>query len=221
MSWESTALYYKIINQTIKHELGGLHSTKLLLYSVNFAEIEKCQASGDWDKSAKILTDGALKLQTAGADYIAICTNTMHKVANKIQQNISIPIIHIADETAKALIQNKISTVGLLGTKYTMEQDFYKQRLIDRNIAIVIPNPNDRKIVNDTIYNELCLGTVNPLSKKKFLDILSKLKENGAQGIILGCTEIGMLLKQEDTNIPLFDTTEIHAKNIAKMSIEK
>jgi len=221
MSWESTAHYYKIINETIRQELGGLHSAKIVLYSVDFGEIEKCQSAGDWDKSAEILSQAAKKLELAGVDYIAICTNTMHKVADKIQQNITAPIIHIADETAKVLKKHQINKVGLLGTKYTMEQDFYKRRLIEQNIDVVVPSERHREFINNTIYNELCLGQINPDSKKRFLSIIDEIKKDGAQGTILGCTEIGILIKQNDTEVPLFDTTEIHAKRIAKLSIEK
>ena len=217
MSWESTAHYYQIINETIKKELGGFHSAKVVLYSVDFAEIERCQSNGDWEKSAEILSDAAKRLEAAGADFVALCTNTMHKVADEIQASISIPLVHIADETAKALKEKGISKVGLLGTKYTMEQDFYKQRLTEKGIAVVVPNQEDKTFVNDTIYDELCMGQINPNSKKRFLEIIGGM---GAQGVILGCTEIGMLVKQADTAVPLFDTTEIHAKAVAKLAIE-
>ena len=219
MSWESTAHYYKIINDTIKENLGGLHSAKCLLYSVDFDEIEKCQSTGNWDKSAEILLEVAEKLEQAGADYICICTNTMHKVAGKIQENISIPIIHIADETAKVLIENNINKVGLIGTKYTMEQDFYKNILIERDIDVIVPGESDRNIINDIIYNELCLGIISKESKREYLRIIDKLISEGVQGVILGCTEIGMLIQQRDTDVFLFDTTEIHAKKVALLAI--
>lgn len=221
MSWESTVTYYEIINRTIKEKLGGLHSGKLVLFSVDFQEIEECQAKGEWDKSAKILTEAAQSLEKAGADFIVICTNTMHKIAPDIQRNINIPILHIAEATADELDKKDIKKVALLGTKYTMEQDFYKNKLIDRGIEVVIPDDEDRAEVNRVIYEELCLGKILPLSKKKFLEIMDKLLEKGAQGVILGCTEIGLLVQQKDIDISLFDTAEIHAKSAALKSIEK
>ena len=217
MSWESTVTYYEIINRIIKEKLGGLHSGKLVLFSVDFQEIEECQAKGEWDKSAKILTEAAQSLEKAGADFIVICTNTMHKIAPDIQKNINIPILHIAEATADELDKKEIKKVALLGTKYTMEQDFYKNKLIDRGIEVVIPDDEDRAEVNRVIYEELCLGKILLASKKRFLDIMDKLAKNGAQGVILGCTEIGLLVQQKDTEISLFDTAAIHAlKSIEK-----
>jgi aspartate racemase len=221
MSWESTVTYYEIINRTIKEKLGGLHSGKLVLFSVDFQEIEECQAKGEWNKSAKILTEAAQSLEKAGADFIVICTNTMHKIAPDIQKNINIPILHIAEATADELDKKEIKKVALLGTKYTMEQDFYKNKLIDRGIEVVIPDDEDRAEVNRVIYEELCLGKILPASKKRFLDIMDKLAKNGAQGVILGCTEIGLLVQQKDTEISLFDTAAIHAESAALKSIEK
>lgn len=221
MSWESTVTYYEIINRTIKEQLGGLHSGKLVLFSVNFHEIEECQAKGEWNKSAEILIEAAQSLEKAGADFIVICTNTMHKIAPDIQKNISIPILHIAEATADELNKKDIKKVALLGTKYTMEQDFYKNKLIDRGIEVVIPDDEDRVEVNRVIYEELCLGKILPLSKKRFLDVMEKLVKKGAQGIILGCTEIGLLVQQKDTDISLFDTAAIHAERAALKSIEK
>ncbi|EGT4048595.1 aspartate/glutamate racemase family protein [Clostridioides difficile] len=219
MSWESTITYYQVINTVIKKRLGGLHSSKCILYSVDFQEIEECQSSGNWEKSAKILADAAIKLQGAGADFIVICTNTMHKVSDKIQESIHIPLLHIADVTATVLKEKEIKKVTLLGTKYTMEQDFYKNIIINNGIEVLIPNEEDRIIVNDTIFNELCLGIVSESSKKAFLSIIDKLSKQGAEGVILGCTEIGLLIKQNDTSIPLFDTTVIHAIEAALSSI--
>lgn len=215
MSWESTATYYRIINETVKQELGGLHSAKILLYSVDFAEIEECQASENWEKSAAILADVALSLERAGADFILICTNTMHKVAPQIQSRISIPILHIAEATAAELQAHGISKVALLGTKYTMTQDFYKQKLIAAGIEVLIPDAADVETVNDVIYQELCLGVISPESKAKYLTIIEKLSHRGAQGVILGCTEIGLLIQQSDTPLPVFDTTQIHARKAA------
>lgn len=220
MSWESTITYYQVLNETIKQALGGLHSAKCILYSVDFEEIEKCQANGDWDRSAEILSDAAQSLEKAGADYIVICTNTMHKVADEIKKHIHIPILHIAEMTAVELEKSGITKVGLLGTKYTMQQDFYKYILENRGIHVVIPNEDQVELVNDIIYNELCLGVISNESKQQYLDIIGDLVKSGVQGVILGCTEIGLLVKQADTDIPLFDTTLIHAKNAALISID-
>ncbi|OCL23479.1 aspartate/glutamate racemase family protein [Gilliamella sp. wkB171] len=219
MSWESTVTYYQVINQMVAKSLGGLHSAKTLLYSVDFQEIEHCQANGEWDKSALILIDAAKRLQIAGADFIVICTNTMHKVADQIQAAITIPIIHIADVTAKKLIQQGIKTVALLGTKYTMEQDFYKSKLIDQDLTVLIPDQEDRNVVNQIIYDELCKGIIKPASKQAYLTIVDKLVERGAQGVILGCTEIGLLISQSDRNIPFFDTALIHGEAAAMLAI--
>ncbi|WP_040394912.1 aspartate/glutamate racemase family protein [Centipeda periodontii] len=221
MSWESTVTYYQVINETIKKQLGGLHSAKCILYSVDFDEIEKYQASGEWDKSADVLSEAAQALERAGADYIVICTNTMHKVASEIGRNIHIPILHIADMTAVQLKKHGIRKVGLLGTKYTMQQDFYKNILIEQGIEVLIPNDADVDVVNRIIYDELCLGKILEESKAVYLDIIHELARNGAQGIILGCTEIGLLIQQSDTDIPLFDTTRIHAKQAALKSLEQ
>ena len=220
MSWESTVTYYKIINETIKEKLGGLHSAKCILYSVDFQEIEECQANGNWEKSGEILGEAAYNLEKAGADFIVICTNTMHKVVNQIKEKISIPILHIAEMTAEKILEKGLKNIALLGTKYTMEQDFYKSKLIEKGINVIIPDKNDVEIINKVIYDELCLGTINSNSKKKFLEIVDKLRSKGAEGIILGCTEIGLLIKNEDTDVPLFDTAIIHAEQAAMYSIK-
>ena len=220
MSWESTVTYYKIINETIKEKLGGLHSAKCILYSVDFQEIEECQANGNWEKSGEILGEAANNLEKAGADFIVICTNTMHKVVNQIKEKISIPILHIAEMTAEKILEKGLKNIALLGTKYTMEQDFYKSKLIEKGINVIIPDKNDIEIINKVIYDELCLGTINSDSKKKFLEIVDKLRNKGAEGIILGCTEIGLLIKNEDTDVPLFDTAIIHAEQAAMYSIK-
>lgn len=220
MSWESTVTYYQILNETVKQRLGGLHSAKILLYSVDFDEIEKYQSSGEWEKSAEVLSQAAMNLEKAGADFIVICTNTMHKAAPKIQSHISIPIIHIAEATADELIKRGISRVALLGTKYTMTQDFYKDKLLKAGIDVVIPDSTGIETVNDIIYKELCLGIISEESKKKYLEIIDRLAEQGAQGVILGCTEIGLLIQQTDTSLPVFDTTQIHAIKAAELSIE-
>lgn len=220
MSWESTVTYYQIINETIREKLGGLHSAKIILYSVDFAEIEEYQSKGDWDKSAILLASAAMRLEQAGADYIVICTNTMHKVAPYIQKKINIPIIHIAETTAEALKKNSVKKVALLGTKYTMTQDFYKEKIQQNGIEVMIPNEKDIEIVNDIIYNELCLGIISDKSRNKYVRIIDSLKANGAEGVILGCTEIGLLISQEYSSIPIYDTTQIHAYAAALKAIE-
>ena len=215
MSWESTVTYYQIINETVKEKLGGLHSAKILMYSVDFDEIEKLQASGNWEQSAQILADAACRLEKAGADFIVICTNTMHKVAPQIQSHINIPILHIADATADELTKANIKTVALLGTKYTMTQDFYKNKISKRNINVLIPEDKDIETVNHVIYDELCRGIISDVSRKEYVRIISSLQQKGAQGVILGCTEIGLLISQKDLPIPVFDTTYIHARKAA------
>ena len=220
MSWESTVTYYKIINETVKEKLGGLHSAKCILYSVDFQEIEECQSNGNWEKSGEILGEAAYNLEKAGADFIVICTNTMHKVVNQIKEKISIPILHIAEMTAEKILEKGLENIALLGTKYTMEQDFYKSKLIEKGINVIIPDKNDIEIINEVIYDELCLGTINFNSKKKFLEIVDKLRSKEAEGIILGCTEIGLLIKNTDTDVPLFDTAIIHAEQAAIYSIK-
>lgn len=220
MSWESTTSYYQIINETIKRELGGLHSAKILLYSVDFAEIEHYQAVGDWDKSAQVLADIAQRLEQAGADFIVICTNTMHKVAPQIQKKIAIPILQIAQATAQALVDDGIRKVGLLGTKYTMTQDFYKEKLLESGLEVLIPDQAGIADVNRIIYDELCLGDIRESSKQTYLTVIDDLKNAGAEAVILGCTEIGLLVKQSDIALPLYDTTVIHAEKAAKMGIE-
>lgn len=220
MSWESTIPYYRIINEEIKNRLGGFHSAKIILYSVDFDEIEKCQSNNEWEKSGEILGKAAQGIEAAGADFLLICTNTMHKVVPQIASMIRIPIIHIADAAADKLEKCNIRRVGLLGTKYTMTQDFYKQRLTDRGIEVLIPEENDIETVNSVIFNELCLGEIKEASRIKFREIITRLKENGAEGITLGCTEIGLLISQADSDIPIFDTTVIHAKKTAETALE-
>ena len=220
MSWESTVTYYQIINREIKERLGGFHSSKCILYSVDFQEVEESQARGDWEKGAEILTKAAQSLERAGADFIIICTNTMHKVADKVKEQLQIPLLHIAEVTADELQKNSVKTVALLGTKYTMEQDFYKSKLIERGITVIIPEKADREFINHTIYHELCLGIIDAASRQRLLSILSELTDQGAEGIILGCTEIGLLINQDNTKIPLYDTTLIHAKSAASRSLE-
>ena len=219
MSWESTVTYYQLINETVKQELGGLHSAKILLYSVDFAQIEEYQANSQWDKSADALAGVAENLEKAGADFIVICTNTMHKVVPQIKEKIHIPILHIAEATAEALKEVGITKVGLLGTKYTMTQDFYKEKLIEAGIQVVIPDAAGVETVNNVIYNELCLGIIKEESRVKFLEVIDRLGQDGAQGVILGCTEIGLLVTQADTSMPVFDTTRIHATKAAACAV--
>lgn len=220
MSWESTASYYKALNDGIKSKLGGLHSAKICMYSVNFAEIEKLQHEGNWAETANILSKAAKSVEAGGADFLLICTNTMHKVADEIQANISIPILHIADATATKLLDDGIKKVGLLGTRFTMEQNFYKSRLINEfGIDVIVPNSNEQTIVHDIIYNELCLGQVKAESREKYLRIVDTLFAAGAEAVILGCTEIALLIKQTDTTIPLYDTTKIHADSAVEFAI--
>ena len=219
MSWESTVTYYQILNEAVKEQLGGFHSAKILLYSVDFAEIEEHQSTGQWDKSAEVLGAAAETLEKAGADLILICTNTMHKVAPQVCSRISVPLVHIAEVTADALIEAGITNVGLLGSKYTMTQDFYKQKLIDRGINVLIPDEAGMEIVNHVIFNELCLGQIREESRQQYVAIIEDLRRRGAQGVILGCTEIGLLVRQEDSPLPVFDTTEIHCRKAAMLAL--
>ena len=219
MSWESSAEYYRQINEEVKRQLGGLHSAKVILFSVDFDEIEKCQSEGRWDEAGQILGEAAYSLEKAGADFIVICTNTMHKVIDQISQRTSLKILHIVDETAAQIKKLGIKKIGLLGTKYTIEQDFYKSRIQSQNIDVLIPNENDRDLINKTIFNELCLGIIHQSSREYFKRIIEDLAAEGAEGIILGCTEIGLLINQTDTPVPLFDTTEIHAHGAVKKAL--
>ncbi|MBT9249634.1 aspartate/glutamate racemase family protein [Bacillus halotolerans] len=219
MSWESSAEYYRIINEEIKKKLGGLHSAKCLLYSVDFKEIEHYQSVGAWEKAGEALGEVARSLEKAGADFIVICTNTMHKVLGYIQEMITIPILHIADATAEQIIRQDIRSVGLLGTNYTMEQDFYKSRIASHDINVIVPDDDERELINNIIYQELCLGEIKQSSKNVYKKIINNLVDRGAEGIILGCTEIGLLVKVEDSKVPLFDTTLIHAQKAVNKSL--
>ncbi|MFT4863665.1 MAG: aspartate racemase [Pseudohongiellaceae bacterium] len=220
MSWESTVTYYRLINTGIKATLGGLHSAKIAMVSVDFDEIEKMQASGDWQAAATALSIAAKGIQAAGADFLLICTNTMHKVAPEIESAISIPLLHIADATGIQLKANGYTKVGLLGTAFTMEQSFYKDRIQEKfGIEVVIPNTVDRALVHKVIYEELCLGQISDKSRQDYLAVVDKLADAGAQSIILGCTEIALLLQQEHTAVPLYDTTAIHADAAVKLAL--
>ena len=221
MSWESSALYYQQINQKVKSVLGGHHSAECILYSLDFSVIAGLQHAGDWDKLSEILVEAAINLERAGADFIALCTNTMHKVAPEIQSNIKIPFLHIGSATAKILKEDKIKKAALLGTKFTMEQDFLKNFIVNESHSkIIIPNPSQRDIIHQIIYDELVKGMVKHESKLKFIEIINSLRDEGAQGIILGCTEIGMLVKGSDVSSKLYDTTSIHAEACALMALE-
>ena len=212
MSWESTTSYYQLINTGVNQALGGLHSAKIVMYSVDFHEIEQFQRQNQWAESAAFLANAAKSVELAGADFVLLCTNTMHKVAAEIEQAISIPLLHIADATAECLVKQGISKVGLLGTRFTMEQDFYKGRLTERfGIEVIVPSAPERDLVHGVIYEELCLGHICESSRAQYIEIINTLHQAGAQAVILGCTEIGLLVSQKDVEVPLYDTTKIHA----------
>ena len=212
MSWESTALYYRLINEEIKRRLGGLHSARVVLVSLDFQEIETLQELDDWDAAADRLADAAQRIEKAGADFLLICTNTMHKVAEQVAGAIDIPLLHLADATAQRITDSGIDVVGLLGTRFTMEEEFYSERLAARGITVLTPPANERQLVHRVIYDELCLGNVKEESRESFLGIIDGLVERGAQAVVAGCTEIGMLVDERHTEVRLFDTTRIHAE---------
>ena len=220
MSWESTVPYYQHINQTVKAQLGGLHSAKIILYSVDFADIEHLQATDQWDAAGAMLADVAQKLEHAGANALVLCTNTMHKVADAMSQAVSIPLLHITDPTAQAVKDAGLNKVGLLGTRFTMEQDFYRGRLQDQHgLTVLTPPPADRELVHQIIYQELCLGQVKDSSRQAYLRVIGDLQRQGAQAIILGCTEIAMLVQPQHCALPLFDTTALHAHSAAMWAL--
>jgi aspartate racemase len=220
MSWESTVPYYRQINETIKRRLGGLHSAKIILYSVDFHDIERLQHAGDWDGAGVMLAEAARALQAAGADFLVLCTNTMHKVAPTIEAAVGIPLFHIADPTAEEIKRAGLTTVGLLGTRFTMEQAFYRDRLSERHgLRVIAPDAEDRETVHRIIYEELCLGIINAESRNAYRRIMDNLAAQGAQAIILGCTEISLLVNQQDAKVPLFDTTAIHARAAAEEAL--
>lgn len=220
MSWESTTSYYRAINNGIKEALGGLNSAKICLYSVNFEEIEKLQHLGDWHATAEILSNAAKSVEAGGADFIIICTNTMHKVASEIEGAINIPVLHIADATAEKLIENKVKRVGLLGTKFTMEQDFYRGRLEEKHgIQVLVPEQKQRDVIHNVIYNELCVGKIKEQSREYYINVINSLYEQGAEAVILGCTEIALLVQQQHTEVTLYDTTQIHAEKAVNFAI--
>jgi aspartate racemase len=222
MSWESTALYYRWINELVKEKEGKLHSAQIAMVSVDFQPIEELQVKGEWEKSGEILSQAARQIEAAGADFLLICTNTMHKVAPQIERAISIPLLHIADATATEIKRQGLKTIGLLGTAFTMEQDFYAGRLKNMHgLEVLIPPKEDREIVHNIIYNELVLGVVKDDSRREYLRIMEDLRQRGAEGVIEGCTEIVMLVQQEHTDIPLFDTTALHAQMAVVMALGK
>ena len=220
MSWESTVTYYRQINEVIKERLGGLHSARIILYSVDFHDIEQLQHAGDWEAAGAMLAEAAHSLESAGAAFLVLCTNTMHNVASSIEAAVTIPLLHIADPTAVEIKQSKYSTVGLLGTRFTMEQEFYRARLSEcHGLRVIVPGPEDREATHRIIYNELCLGIVTSASRGAYQRIMANLASQGAQAIILGCTEISLLVSQCDAGVPLFDTAEIHARAAAEEAL--
>ncbi len=222
MSWESTIPYYRQINETVRERLGGLHSAKIVLYSVDFHEVEQLQHSGDWEAAAALLAGAARSLESAGADFLVLCTNTMHKVAPAIEAAVRIPLLHIADPTAEEIKRAGLATVGLLGTRFTMEQEFYKNRLCERHgLRVLVPNPQDRQTTHRIIYEELCRGRIVAESRAEYRRVMSDLVRQGAQGIILGCTEISLLVGPSDSPVPLFDTTRIHARRAAERAFSE
>ena len=220
MSWESTVPYYRQINELIKERLGGLHSAKIVLYSVDFHDVEALQRCGDWDAAGRLLADAARALEAGGANFLVLCTNTMHKVAPAIEAAVGIPLLHIADPTAQAIKAAGFSKVGLLGTRFTMEQAFYKDRLVARHgLEVIVPNEPDREIVHRVIYDELCLGRVADESRLEYRRVMAELIRHGAEAIILGCTEISLLVAAGDSSVPLFDTTCLHAHTAAERAL--
>ncbi|CAK6500081.1 L-aspartate/glutamate-specific racemase (plasmid) [Pantoea sp. Nvir] len=221
MSWESTALYYRILNEEVKRALGGLHSARVVLYSLDFDEIEKLQSAGRWDEAGVLLAQAAQALSLAGADFLVLATNTMHKVAGQIEQAVAIPLLHIADATAQRIHEMGLNKVGLLATRFTMEEAFYRGRLTDKfGLEVITPEQRDRDFIHQVIYEELCQGIINPESRVRFCEIMARLAAQGAEGIILGCTEITMLVTVNDASVPLFDTTQIHAQRAVQQALQ-
>ena len=220
MSWESSIEYYRITNETVREKLGGLHSSKSVMYSVDFAEIETLQHHNRWEEATQLMIEAAQHVQNGGADFVLICTNTMHKMAEDVQKHIDIPILHIADATAETIKSKGLTKIGLLGTRFTMEEQFYRGRLESKHgLTVLIPNEEDREIIHRVIYDELCLGEVKSSSKGKYAAIIDKLIQAGAQGIILGCTEISLLVKEAHSSVPIFDTTLIHATSAVEYAL--
>jgi len=221
MSWESSIEYYRIINKTVRDRLGDLHSARSVMYSVDFAEIETLQHQGKWGEATEMMIAAARHVENGGADFVVICTNTMHKMADDVENHINIPLLHIADATAERIRAQGLRRIGLLGTKFTMEEDFYRGRLIEKHrLDVIIPKEQEREIVHRVIYDELCLGEVKPSSKAQYIRIMNNLVSKGAEGIVLGCTEISLLVAEEDSRVPLFDTTKIHAMAAVEYALE-
>ncbi len=219
MSWESTAIYYRLMNELVRTKLGGNHSAKIIIWSFDFDEIVSLQNAGDWQAATLKMVEAANNLKNAGAEALVICTNTMHKMADEVEKASDLPVWHIADATAMAIKKQHLQKIGLLATKFTMEQDFYKNRLKNHNIETIIPNAADREIIHRVIYDELCQGVINPASKIAYINIINQLINSGAEGIVLGCTEIGMLIQSADLNIPIFDTTSLHAEYAVNLAL--
>jgi len=221
MSWESSAEYYRIINEQVKRRLGGLHSARIVMFSLNFHEVEQLQRQGRWDEATELMIDAAKRVEKAGADLILICTNTMHMMASRVESNINVPLLHIVDATAEAIKSKGLGKIGLLGTKFTMEQDFYKDRLTEEHgIEVIIPEQQDREVINEVIYDELCLGKFKDFSRQQLKTIIRKLVERGAEGIVLGCTELPLLLRKEDSSVALFDTCKLHAEKAVEIALQ-
>ena len=221
MSWESSIEYYRLVNEAVKQQLGGLHSAQCLLYSVDFEEIERYQHQGDWEKATQVMIAAAQRLERGGADFVVICTNTMHKMADEVQAAIELPLLHIVDAIAHAIKNKGLDKIGLLGTRFTMEGDFYVGRLKSHGLDVIIPVKEEREIVHRIIYQELVLGKILPSSRDEYQRIIQNLADRGAEGIVLGCTEIGLLVKQEDTELPVFDTTLVHALAAVEVALGK
>ncbi|MCW2715316.1 MAG: aspartate/glutamate racemase [Frankiales bacterium] len=219
LSWESSALYYRLINEGVRGALGGLHSAECLLFSVDFADVEAMQAEGRWDDAAKLLADAARVLEGAGADVLLLCTNTMHRVADEIQAAVAIPLLHLADATARAALGAGLTRVGLLGTAFTMEQDFYVGRLRGHGLDVIVPGQADRALVHRVIYEELCLGVIREESRVQYRRVIDELVASGAEGVILGCTEIELLVSQEDCAVPVLPTTRLHAEAAVRLAV--
>jgi aspartate racemase len=220
MSWESSAEYYRLLNEEVNNVLGGFNSAECILWSVNFAEIELYQRTGEWEKCGRILNNAAQNLEKAGAEVVILCTNTMHKVSDLLLKEVGVPFLHIADMTADEIIKEKINAVGLLGTSYTMSEDFYKAKLIEKGIRVIMPEEKEQAVVNDVIYGELCKGKITDDSRRRYVEIMNKMIEKGGQGIVLGCTEIGLLIKSKDVSVQIFDTTVIHAKKTVEFALK-
>ncbi|KON28164.1 aspartate racemase [miscellaneous Crenarchaeota group archaeon SMTZ-80] len=221
MSWESTVEYYRIINEQVKRRLGGLQSARIVMVSLNFHEVEQLQRQGKWDEATDLMIDAAKRVEKAGSDLILICTNTMHKMADQVEANIGVPLLHIVDTTAEAIKSEGLKKVGLFGTKFTMEQDFYKERLTrGHGIVVIVPESMDREVINEIIYEELCMGKIRKCSREKLKTIIRKIVEKGAEGIVLGCTELPLLLRKEDTSVSLFDTCKLHAEKAVEIALQ-